>query len=271
MEDRVQKLEENFEPLSRSQNELFSQVAEQLERLSQQISGKQTIEIGETSANNGRRFRTTNSREASWEDEEDDVVMEVEWDNEEVGPEISLHAIIGIQAPKTMKILGGFKGQPIIALIDSVGESWEVFVCAIQAPKVTFLADFFILPLEGYDVVLGTQWLRVLGHLQWDFGKLQMAFKWENIEVSLTTRKNAELSARFYGPFEVVDKIRKVAYRLKLPSSSRIHPIFHVSVLKQKLGDSITVLETLPTISNDDALLPVPQAVLDQRKKKRKE
>ena len=28
------------------------------------------------------------------------------------------------------------------------------------------------------------------------------------------------------------------------------------------------MLETLPTVSNDDALLPVPQAVLDQRKKK---
>ncbi|KAK0603012.1 hypothetical protein LWI29_000459 [Acer saccharum] len=87
-------------------------------------------------------------------------------------------------------------------------------------------------------------------------------------QVSLATRKNAKLSARFYGPFEVLDKIGKVAYRLKLPSSSRIHPVFHVSVLKQKLGDSRTVLETLPTVSNDDALLPVPQAVLDQRKKK---
>ncbi|KAK0587236.1 hypothetical protein LWI29_019561 [Acer saccharum] len=62
MEDRVQKLEENFETLSRSQKELFSQVAEQLERHNQQISGKQTIEIGETSANNGCRFRTPNSR-----------------------------------------------------------------------------------------------------------------------------------------------------------------------------------------------------------------
>ncbi|KAK0586178.1 hypothetical protein LWI29_002300 [Acer saccharum] len=51
--------------------------------------------------------------------------------------------------------------------------------------KVTFMADFFILPLEGYNVVLGTQWLRVLGPIQWDFGKLQMAFKWENREVVL--------------------------------------------------------------------------------------
>ncbi|KAL5803159.1 hypothetical protein ACOSQ4_031464 [Xanthoceras sorbifolium] len=62
MEDRIQKLEKNFETLLRSQKEFFSQVAEQLERLSQQISGKQPIEIGETSANNGRRFGTTNSR-----------------------------------------------------------------------------------------------------------------------------------------------------------------------------------------------------------------
>ncbi|KAL5803157.1 hypothetical protein ACOSQ4_031462 [Xanthoceras sorbifolium] len=87
-------------------------------------------------------------------------------------------------------------------------------------------------------------------------------------QVSLAMRKNAKLSARFYRPFEILEKIGKVAYRLKLPTTSRIHPVFHVSVLKQKIGDSKTVLETLPTVSDNDVFLPVPQAVLDQRKKK---
>lgn len=38
-----------------------------------------------------------------------------------------------------------------------------------------FTADFFALPLAGYDVVLGTQWLAMLGPILWDFGTLTMS------------------------------------------------------------------------------------------------
>ncbi|KAJ0078243.1 hypothetical protein Patl1_36813 [Pistacia atlantica] len=46
----------------------------------------------------------------------------------------------------------------------------------MKLQKVRFSTKFFILPFEGYDVVLGTQWLRTLGPIQWDFEKLQMKF-----------------------------------------------------------------------------------------------
>ena len=36
--------------------------------------------------------------------------------------------------------------------------------------------DFFLLPLEGCDVVLGVQWLGTLGPILWDFGRMQMQF-----------------------------------------------------------------------------------------------
>ena len=56
--------------------------------------------------------------EASWEKEDNDVVMEIEED----GPEISLRAIAGLQAPKTMRIWGGLKGQAVLLLwIQGVG------------------------------------------------------------------------------------------------------------------------------------------------------
>ena len=42
------------------------------------------------------------------------------------------------------------------------------------------MVDFFILPLEGYDVALETQWLRTLGPIQWDFETLQMKFQNES-------------------------------------------------------------------------------------------
>jgi hypothetical protein len=42
-----------------------------------------------------------------------------------------------------------------------------------------FTADFFALPLAGYDVVLGTRWLASLGPILWDFSTLRMAFTHE--------------------------------------------------------------------------------------------
>jgi ribosomal protein L21E len=43
-----------------------------------------------------------------------------------------------------------------------------------------------------------------------------------------------KLSPRYVGPFEVIDKVGAVAYRLELPPSlSGIHNVFHISILKK--------------------------------------
>ena len=45
-------------------------------------------------------------------------------------------------------------------------------------------------------------------------------------------RKSKKLTARFYGPFEVIRQTSEVTYELDLPKASNIHPIFHVALLK---------------------------------------
>ncbi|KAH9657611.1 hypothetical protein KPL70_023155 [Citrus sinensis] len=84
-------------------------------------------------------------------------------------------------------------------------------------------------------------------------------------QVSLSIHSNRKLSPRFYGPYKVIQKIGQVAYKLELPIEFKIHPVFHVSCLKKKVGEAVTPITELPTIREDGHLQLVPDSVLDRR------
>lgn len=53
---------------------------------------------------------------------------------------------------------------------------------------------------------------------------------------SVAKRLNFKLSKHYYGPFKVSERIGAVAYKLELPSDSRIYNVFHVALLKTYHG-----------------------------------
>ena len=57
--------------------------------------------------------------------------------------------------------------------------------------------------------------------------------------------KRGKLSPRYIGPFEIVERIGPVAYRLDLPKElSRVHNVFHISILRKYISDPSHVIET---------------------------
>ena len=78
-------------------------------------------------------------------------------------------------------------------------------------------------------------------------------------------RKNLKLAAKFYGPFQIMEKISGVAYRLKLLAEAKIHPVFHVFLLKKKIGPHQNTTSTLPDFDCHDQCLLQPTEVLKRR------
>ncbi|PON56756.1 Chromo domain containing protein [Parasponia andersonii] len=60
-------------------------------------------------------------------------------------------------------------------------------------------------------------------------------------------RKKGKLSPRFIGPYEILEKVGNVAYRLALPQElSSIYNVFHVSMLRKYISDPSHILSQVP-------------------------
>ena len=132
-----------------------------------------------------------------------------------------MHAIAGTPTPQTMRVKGALGRYTVIVLVDSGsthnflqeevankigllpdklgqldvrGASGEklssprkCYGVQLRLQGIPIVADFYILQLEGYKVVVGAQWLQTLGPILWDFRKLQMQFSLEGKFVCLSS------------------------------------------------------------------------------------
>ena len=69
---------------------------------------------------------------------------------------------------------------------------------------------------------------------------------------------------KFYGPYKVPQKIGSVSYKLELPPSSSIHPVFHVSCLKKVIGTNIKAQNILPELDNEGSIILEPDSILNR-------
>jgi hypothetical protein len=77
-----------------------------------------------------------------------------------------------------------------------------------------------------------------------------------------------KLAPRYLGPFKVEQVISPVAYKLKLPNSLRVHPVFHVSLLQpwhteREFPERDVAYHPPPIVPEDDQYLV--EALLDKR------
>ncbi|GKA86980.1 ty3-gypsy retrotransposon protein [Tanacetum coccineum] len=84
-------------------------------------------------------------------------------------------------------------------------------------------------------------------------------------QLTLARRLSHKLAKRYYGPYEILERIGKVAYRLALPVTSKIHPVFHVSILKPFLGSESEAVAEIPGESDEGFVVEQPLTVCGSR------
>ena len=160
-------------------------------------------------------------------DDDDTTAAEDAADTE--SPVFSLHAVAGVPVADTIQVTVSVGGASFLALLDSgsthsfIGEdaarrsglpvqprprmtatvaNGERVACPgvirnalFSIDDTAFNTDLFVMPLAGYDLVLGTRWLGTLGPIVWDFATRSMSFQrhgrticWSGVPSSTTAR-----------------------------------------------------------------------------------
>jgi hypothetical protein len=77
----------------------------------------------------------------------------------------------------------------------------------------------------------------------------------------------AKLAPQFCRPFEILDKVGPIAYRLALPPTVKAHNVFHVSLLKKYVHDSNHIIDwSMIQVELEGEFLPEPKCILEEKK-----
>ncbi|KAJ8749273.1 hypothetical protein K2173_018753 [Erythroxylum novogranatense] len=82
--------------------------------------------------------------------------------------------------------------------------------------------------------------------------------------------KRGKLNPIYIGPFEILERVGNVSYRLALPPHlSYVHPVFHISMLRKYIPDPSHVLQTPEVnIAENLSYEEIPVAIIDRQIRK---
>ena len=78
--------------------------------------------------------------------------------------------------------------------------------------------------------------------------------------------RKGKLNPRFIGPYEILERVGPVAYRLALPLElAKLHDVFHVSMLQRYRSDPSHILPVSDIqVQNDFTFEEEPKTILDR-------
>jgi hypothetical protein len=77
--------------------------------------------------------------------------------------------------------------------------------------------------------------------------------------------KDNELTPTYYDPYMVLQRIGSIDYKLELPPSSHVHPVFHVFFLKKVIENNILVQTILLEINEEGKIILELESILETR------
>jgi hypothetical protein len=82
---------------------------------------------------------------------------------------------------------------------------------------------------------------------------------------SMVNRPYPKLYYKFFGPYSILERVGAVAYKLQLPITAQVHPVFHVSQLKPFTPKYSPVYSELPIVPDLAAAAIEPEEILERR------
>ena len=84
-------------------------------------------------------------------------------------------------------------------------------------------------------------------------------------QTTISGTAHHKLTKRYFEPFEILERIGNVAYRLRLPANSCIHPVFNCSLLRPHYGPLVLDTNPLPPHAVHNYPILKPLVVLNSK------